>query len=139
MEMNECKYLNNPLNIRVTKDSWVGGIGGRNGFCQFESIESGIRAACIIIMRSYRKRWIFRLQGIINRWAPSSDGNNPHVYARFVANRTGMRVFEKIDTPAKVAHLISAMAEFEQGAGFDLPPAKVLEVIQLYNIKFYQL
>lgn len=88
------KYKNNPLNIRYTsKSKWLGLIGSKNGFCEFSSIEFGIRAGLYLILKTYKNRGWLTIRDIIMHWAPASDGNSPHVY-----------IFN-ITTPFKISQL----------------------------------
>ena len=106
---------NNPLNIRRSKADWQGLVapssspegekapsnspeGGENKaqasvsthydaeFCQFESMFYGFRAAFKLLFSYYYKHGLRTVKGIINRWAPSSDGNDCNVYSKFVLN-----------------------------------------------------
>ena len=104
---------NNPLNIRRSKADWQGLLkpgtdkeltSGRLSsgsadskqasvvthydaeFCQFESMFYGFRAAFKLLFSYYYKHGLRTVKGIINRWAPSSDGNDCNVYSKFVLN-----------------------------------------------------
>ena len=68
---------NNPFNIRVGS-RWLGLVGQNKGFCEFASMEYGVRAAAYLLMRSYRKRGIMSIRAIIERFAPSSENDTAH-------------------------------------------------------------
>ena len=134
---------NNPLNIRRSSARWTGLIvapssspeGGENKaqasvgthydaeFCQFESMFYGFRAAFKLLFSYYYKHGLRTVKGIINRWAPSSDGNDCNVYAKFVLNyMCGKDAFEAntrmiMPAPEKGPYtwkkLVKAMAEME--------------------------
>ena len=77
---------NNPLNIRQNpKNKWKGLKPEQTdkAFCQFESMQMGIRAA-FIIMLNYHKRGINTPRQIITRWAPPTE-NNTGGYVNSVA------------------------------------------------------
>ena len=79
------KYKNNPFNIRYTGQKWQGLSGHRNGFCEFGSLDYGIRAF-LILMRSYRRiHNICTIRKIIKRFAPPFE-NDTSSYITFVCN-----------------------------------------------------
>lgn len=91
------------------------GYAGSDGrFAKFASLENGT-GAMSALLDSYGKRGINTINGIINRWAPSSDGNNVSAYAADVAGRLGIGPDDPI-TPELRPKLIAAMAQHENGA-----------------------
>ena len=96
---------NNPLNIRRTgKDQWKGLSKTQNdrGFCQFESMEWGWRAAFYLLTRTYfQKHGLQTIRGIISRWAPPQDHNDTEAYIRNVSRRTGIGPDEPIGVPSE--------------------------------------
>lgn len=81
---------NNPLNIRAAKNEWQGQCGiDEGGFCIFESLEMGYRAAFRLLDTYRRKYNINTLKGIIYRWAPPEENDTNH-YVQFVANHLGV-------------------------------------------------
>lgn len=75
---------NNPLNIRrYATNDWLGKIHDDVAkdmeFEEFRHAKYGFRAAFILIHR-YIKRGYSSVRDIINRWAPSSDGNDVQKY-----------------------------------------------------------
>ena len=96
---------NNPLNIRRTgKDQWKGLSKTQNdrGFCQFESMEWGWRAAFYLLTRTYfQKHGLQTIRGIISRWAPPQDHNDTEAYIRNVSRRTGIGPDEPIGIPSE--------------------------------------
>ena len=88
------KYKNNPLNIRYNKsNSWLGLTGSNNGFCEFDSLFHGFRAALIILKR-YRQYGKVSVTDIISRWAPKSDNNNTEAYINFVCDKCDISPIE---------------------------------------------
>lgn len=129
------KYKNNPLNIRMSGSKWVGLTGSKNGFCEFSNLDYGVRAACYLIMRTYRRYGITSIRDIIARWAPPSE--NPTAgYISFVCKSTLYSMYDEIDSEEKVACLIEAMAIFEQGHYNVLDRVYVLRVIHDFKITF---
>lgn len=73
---------NNPLNIRYSAGNrWIGQIGYRRGFCQFDTLEHGWRAALMLLVK-YQRSGYDSIYKIIHRWAPPSE-NNTKAYIRF--------------------------------------------------------
>jgi peptidoglycan hydrolase-like protein with peptidoglycan-binding domain len=77
---------NNPGNLRFAE--WEREFGGQpnGGFTKFPSVEKGIEAYFRLMDKGYRqfidnKDW----QGLINKYAPPSDGNNSTQYAQQIA------------------------------------------------------
>lgn len=66
---------NNPFNIRTGGSRWLGSDGSTAGFVNFISVEYCVRAAFIIVFRSYRNKRIRVVSDVIHRWAPPSENN----------------------------------------------------------------
>lgn len=108
--------VNNPLNIRSTKTKWNGETTKVDnvGFEQFDTIESGLRAALINI-RTYLKRGINTPKTIISTWAPESE-NPTNNYIKFVCDKGGLKPDQKITfSNADMKKLVIPMSRFEQG------------------------
>lgn len=83
--MNKIKR-NNPLNIRYScNNKWVGQKGEDSGFCVFESLAYGFRAAFILLC-NYKKQGFDTVEKIITKFAPPSENPTYH-YIKFVANK----------------------------------------------------
>ncbi len=83
--MNRPARNNNPANIRVVPNQrWLGsmpvGTRGENSFVVFANPEYGIRALLKILITYMTKRGCKTTRSIIERYAPSSDGNNTSRY-----------------------------------------------------------
>jgi hypothetical protein len=106
---------NNPLNLEASPftQRQPGFVGSDGRFGQFGSIGEGM-AAADKLLTGYGNRGIDTIAGIINRWAPASDGNHVGNYAAFVANKAGVAPDAKINLadPAIRARILPAMAEF---------------------------
>ena len=131
------KYKNNPLNIRYSaKTRWQGQSGHCNGFCEFESLEYGIRAACYLILISYRRAGACTPAAIIRRWAPPSDNNPTDKYITWVCEKANLVRFEQLYYTADVARMVVAMAEFEQGKAPTFNATFVCDVIAKFKLNF---
>lgn len=112
---------NNPLNIRKG-DAWLGMVDNPTDpeFVQFVEMVYGVRAAFIILHRYFTVYRIDTIEGIISRWAPSTE-NNTKSYIRAVCQRTGLDASDKLcykDTETMVK-LIDAMIWVECGCTID--------------------
>lgn len=109
---------NNPLNIRKGQ-TWLGLSPTQSdpSFCQFRTMELGIRAACKIIQTYIRKHHLTTVREIIYRWAPPEDGNDTSSYVRQVCKETGFWPETNIDSTNawKLTTLLQAMAYVENG------------------------
>lgn len=66
---------NNPLNIRYSPmNNWKGQIGTYKGFCRFDTMEHGFRAA-LVLLHNYVKRGNDTIVSIIYRWAPATEND----------------------------------------------------------------
>lgn len=110
------KYQNNPLNIRyLPSNSWVGQTTPKQGFCQFDTLEHGIRAAVILICRSYRNKGIIKVSDIIKRFAPPFE-NDTLGYIQSVCKLCPyLKPDSDLQLPIHYAYLITAMSFMETG------------------------
>ena len=124
---------NNPLNIRSSiLNKWKGQIGSRKGFVEFSSLIYGVRAACIIIMRSYRKKGYKTVRSIIGHGAPPSE-NDTDRYIDFVCRMLDINSdsdLSILDYPM----LISAMSWMEVGFDDSVTAPQVKSVIDQFDI-----
>jgi len=125
---------NNPLNIRRTKTPWRGeklpikGAGG--AFCQFETMEWGIRAAFCLLRTYARKYRAVCIHDIIMRWAPPSE-NDTERYIRNVCLWTGFGGMQRL-TEREWPLLVRAMAR--QECGIQLDDATIARGFSLYKL-----
>lgn len=111
-------YYFNPLNIRYSaKNNWLGQAQPKNGFCQFDSLYYGFRAAAKILMRSYRALGLVNVYDVVKTWAPSSDGNNVRGYFDFCSrfNRNECADLFWLDSYSDYKTLMIRMFRIEQG------------------------
>lgn len=119
---------NNPLNIRKTKDSWLGAVGSEKGFVKFKTMMYGIRAAWRII-RNYLNHGYCTVDAIINRWAPPSE-NDTDKYVSFVCSKSGFYPESNIITDDDIYRILAPMCLME--SGFVLKRGFFDESIRLY-------
>lgn len=110
--------LNNPLNIRYNSNiKWWGLKGESKGFCVFDTMVNGFRAAFKNLYSYYLRDWI-TISKIIEHWAPSSE-NDTNAYIAFVCEKTGLTAHENIYNPWTNKDLwikiVLAMAWYETG------------------------
>jgi len=128
---------NNPLNIRVGKDKWKGQVLPQRGsgegavFCQFQSMEYGIRAAFCLLRTYARKYRLYSVRDIITRWAPPSE-NDTQSYIRHVCMMTGFGGNQRL-TEKDWPRLVKAMARME--CGVELEDDVIQKGFQLYRQK----
>jgi hypothetical protein len=109
---------NNPGNIE--DGAFAKGLPGYQGsdgrFAIFATPEAG-RAAQVHLLQSYGNRGINTVAGIVNRWAPPSDGNDTKAYATRVASSLGVSPSSPLDMqdPNIVGRLADIMAGVESG------------------------
>lgn len=125
---------NNPFNIRYAHiNHWIGQIGNTRGFCDFYHVNYGIRAACILVMRSYRKNNILTISEIIHKFAPPSENRTMH-YIDFVC--AGMSCFPfDIPTRDEFPILLHYMSKYE---GNIVSISDIKDVIDEFGIKPYK-
>lgn len=89
----------NPLNIRFSPmNDWRGQVASRKGFCQFDSMFNGCRAALVLLCNYIRKGYD-TVPEIIARWAPASE-NDTKAYIRTVLSRLAFRWYDSFDGAA---------------------------------------
>jgi hypothetical protein len=107
---------NNPLNIEdgPFARSQPGYAGSDGRFAKFAAPEHGVAAASALLDSYDSKHGLNTVAGIVNRWAPPSDGNNTMAYAQDVAGKLGIDPNAPVP-PALRPQLIAAMAQHENG------------------------
>jgi hypothetical protein len=102
---------NNPLNIEdgPFAQSQPGYTGTDGRFATFAAPEHGVAAANALLDTYQNKHGLNTVSGIVNRWAPTSDGNNTTAYASDVSGRMGIGPNDPIP-PEMRPQLIAAMA-----------------------------
>lgn len=111
---------NNPLNLRPSKDKWVGMRTEQTdpGFVQFQTPFHGLRAGAKNLLTYYRVHRRDTVSAIISSWAPPSDNNPTESYINAVAKALGVSPDSKIDLNDKVTlrRLMDAMIHVECGS-----------------------
>jgi len=111
---------NNPGNIEDSAfaRSQPGYTGSDGRFATYATPEAGQNAASNLLV-SYSNRGINTVNGIINRWAPKSDGNDTASYAATVARSIGVDPNEplNLNDPNVRSKVAQAMFKVENGTG----------------------
>lgn len=78
---------NNPLNIRFSPmNNWKGQTGSNKGFCVFENLEFGYRAA-LVLLCNYQRKGYDTVAKIVSHWAPASE-NDTEAYIDYVVTNS---------------------------------------------------
>lgn len=82
---------NNPANI-VRGSRWLGltQVQPDIKFCSFSSTNYGVRALLYLLVKYYKEYHLISVKDIINRFAPSSDGNDTESYINYVCGCLGV-------------------------------------------------
>lgn len=109
---------NNPTNIRKG-DNWDGLSTKQtdDSFCVFDDVKFGIRAFCKLIL-NYKKFYsIDTINGIVNRFAPSSE-NDTRSYVEHLCLRLGKKEDESLDlyNSEVMLELVKAVIKHECGS-----------------------
>lgn len=136
MFMTIGSELNNPFNIRYShKNQWLG-LDPINpcikGFCNFSHYNYGIRAAAYLLLRSYRKKGIFTIRSIVERFAPPVE-NKTDKYIEFVCINSGIYISDiKLKNITQYCQVLEAMSRYE---GNYVSFEEIKSVIKKFNIK----
>jgi hypothetical protein len=105
---------NNPGNIRISGDKWMGAIGNDGKFVKFASPEYGIRALAHNLKSYQTLHGLNTIKSIIKRWAPKNE-NFTSRYIRFVAHKMGKKTTEELDLNKvdELLALVDAVIDFE--------------------------
>lgn len=136
---------NNVLNIRASKSfSWAGQTGATKGFCDFEGIEMCRRAGLYLLMRSYRRAGVVKLEEVIKRWAPPTENNTTN-YVDFVCKRSGLQRGFVLRFLSDFASVLAAMEIMEigvpaskRGEYYATAKDSYLYLAEHFNIKPYE-
>lgn len=133
----------NPGNIDFSeRKGWLGQVGretlpdGSKGrFASFETHEYGIRALTRLLIAYNEKHDLNTVSGIINRWAPPSDGNITSGYVAFVARLVGVRPDDPVDVTryAIARPMVEAIIRKELG-GFPYDTATIDAGLKLAGV-----
>ena len=122
---------NNPGNIELSSDSWIGQVAGGTDsrFCQFSSMAYGYRAM-FVLLSNYIDKGYNTISLIINHWAPPSE-NDTTAYIQRVVSLSGISATAVIDSSNgdSLTKLVSAISYQENGV-----PAVQSDVTDGYNL-----
>lgn len=109
---------NNPLNIRISTDKFVGEVqpSQDKAFKQFDTMTHGYRAA-FRVLRTYINNYkCDTIRKIISRWAPATE-NNTLAYVMTVSDRAGISPDAPIsaDNREMMIRIVAAMSFVENG------------------------
>lgn len=109
---------NNPLNIRISTDKFVGEVrpSQDKAFKQFDTMAHGYRAA-FRVLRTYINNYkCDTIRKIISRWAPKNE-NHTENYIKVVSERSGITADEPIlaDNREMMIRIVAAMSFVENG------------------------
>jgi len=111
---------NNPGNIRHGA-KWQGLKAEQTDkdFCQFVSMEMGIRALVRILFTYYNKYKLRSVKAIISRYAPPNE-NNTTAYINSVAEKLGVKPDDRIQlTDVTLKPIVDAIIRVECGTKLD--------------------
>ncbi|MGG6193060.1 hypothetical protein ACQV2B_03035 [Pantoea allii] len=111
---------NNPGNLNYAGQAGATKEGGENGrFAVFDSMREGISALHRQI-QLYLQRGVNTIDSIVNKYAPSSDGNNVQAYIQQLVGATGKGANETLsgDDQGTVFKLIRGIINHENGKGY---------------------
>lgn len=106
---------NNPLNIRVSNNAWIGKMVSQDGvFEYFKTNYFGYRAAYLCLLKHYNRGYC-TIEKLINKWAPDTE-NPTSDYIRFVSKNMNIRPDVRLDwSHPHVFLLMYYMCVFENG------------------------
>lgn len=115
---------NNPGNIRLSKDKWIGLKSRQDDpeFCQFNTPSDGLRALMKIILAYYRRHNLKTIRQIIGRWAPPNE-NNTDSYVAAVCDSLGFGADEAlpVENIGVLIGIARAIVRHENGKPVGLP------------------
>lgn len=120
---------NNPGNIRVSNNNWLGKIPNDKKrdkeFEEFVSMSYGYRVLMKNIRTYILRDKLYSVSKIIHRWAPPSDGNDTVIYVQKVSSMMGVHKHDYINPFSKetMCSLAAAISTIENGV-----PADMIEV-----------
>ncbi len=110
--------LNNPGNIRLSKDKWQGLATEQRDkdFFTFKEASWGIRAMARVLINYQDDHELNTISKIISRWAPTNE-NDTSAYINMVAKNTGFDKNQGLDlhTYPHLFPLVKAIIKHENG------------------------
>lgn len=128
------KHANNPLEVRaLTLNTWTGTISVDGQVAIFDTLEHGIRAAAIILMRTYRKQKINTIREIIDQWAPMVDKPSME-FTVYVSKHTNIPARSILRSRYVYAQVIYYMWAYIQQEKPSISMLEILGIIQRNKI-----
>lgn len=128
------KYANNPLEVRaLTLNTWTGTISKDGEIAIFDTLEHGIRAAAITLMRTYRKQKINTIREIIDQWAPLVDKPSL-LFSDYVSKHTNIPARSVLRSRYVYAQVIYYMWAYIQQEKPSISMLEILGIIQRNKI-----
>ncbi|MFV0402920.1 MAG: structural protein P5 [Bacteroides graminisolvens] len=125
---------NNPLNIRVSSNTWLGKVASDNAFEKFSTLDYGIRAAVKNLITYYTRDKLVTVGSIVSKWAPPSE-NHTSNYVKYVAEKMGVSATSAIPlTVDTFAKLVAAMSDVELGKSYGINEYQVKNVILRFGL-----
>ena len=118
MELPRGLRNNNPGNIRLSRDKWVGLRREQTDpqFFQFTDIEYGYRALIIILQNYRRKHGLQTIAEMIHRWAPSNENNTVGYISRVCSEMQVPTTFvPDVDDKTTMVNMAAAISLVENG------------------------
>ena len=107
---------NNPGNMKYGPNAIKLGATGKDsgGFAIFPSMAVGFQAMQNLLGQ-YGSQGTDTVSGIVSRWAPAKDHNNPVAYANFVAKQMGVTTSQRLNMSdaSTRERMASAMSRYE--------------------------
>lgn len=136
--VNRDKYLsrgisnNNPGNIRRSSTNWLGlsNLQTDSEFCQFDSMEYGVRALLVLLRTYYNKYHCNTIKKVISRFAPSIE-NNTEKYIKFVSSFMALPPDIELSLSASLELALPIM-RYE--CGFRMTALELCSIIDKYNL-----
>lgn len=106
---------NNPGNVRVSANAWIGKVQSTNGYEAADTVQHGWRMMAFTLVSYWTQHGIKSVREIIARYAPTKDGNDVEKYSRFVADKLGIGPSDALNWSSRLEDLCFYMAWYEQG------------------------
>ena len=108
--------LNNPFDLRDEGIPWKGLIGAKDRFCEFDTIEHGLRAGFRDIHTAWKMDGLNSIRQIVSKYAPPSE-NDSTAYINAVCKETNLGPDDplQLDVPENLCALGMAVLRQEQG------------------------
>lgn len=107
---------NNPLNVRSSAAHWRGQTGQTKGFCDFSTLEYGVRVVFYLLTISYPIfHGLYSYKEMISRYAPPSE-NKTQDYINYVCAKLKVRPDDMVfteNTDVTLPKMVYYMAKFE--------------------------